>query len=228
MRKTVLGMPRQEWILASFLLAVCGAPDSRHHSPALFSPTERGCLDSVSFPIPTLPVLAQAMQTFAACRTPSAPLRLRGGKRGRNSVVVGKQAHQKKQAAWTHFVGGETFGADAAAEPFVLQAPKQDKRPADTSSPAVSRANARFMRGSPDLSEPAMMQHLRRGTASGGQKKRGGEGVKCGGGAHRQKGRVPFVSAHTQVCDAMNRLGISLPYPHDLCFYCITIITVPS
>ena len=51
----------------------------------------------------------------ATCTPPPATLlRLRGGKRGHNSVVVGKTAHQKKMEKWTHFTGGEAFGVDAA------------------------------------------------------------------------------------------------------------------
>ena len=59
----------------------------------------------------------------------AALLRLRGGKRGRNSVVVGKAAHRKRQSAWTHFTGGEAFGDDAGAGPRAGKPPSGPKLP---------------------------------------------------------------------------------------------------
>jgi hypothetical protein len=63
-----------------------------------------------------LEAVGDAQGALPATRTfpPAKPLRLRGGKRGHNSVVVGKTAHQKKMEKWTHFTGGEAFGVDAA------------------------------------------------------------------------------------------------------------------
>jgi hypothetical protein len=63
-----------------------------------------------------LDAVGDAQGAVPATRTPppATPLRLRGGKRGRNSVVVGKTAHQKKMEKWTHFTGGEAFGVDVA------------------------------------------------------------------------------------------------------------------
>ena len=129
-------------------------------------------------------------------------LRLRGGKRGRNSLVVGKQAHQKRQAAWTHFTNGETFGADAPAEKKEVSwktAPgRQDSRP-------KSKDSAR-----PDTSidEPTHMQKLRAGSAGAAGKKPWAGTRRGGHDAVRNNKKHPGRSSCTRMCDEINRLGV--------------------
>jgi hypothetical protein len=67
-------------------------------------------------------------------------LRLRGGKRGRKSVVVGKK--EKRESPWTHFTGGEAFGVDATKDIQLNARTRKEEHPGNI-APHRSRTNDR-------------------------------------------------------------------------------------
>ena len=131
-------------------------------------------------------------------------LRLRGGKRGRNSVVIGKRAHQKRKSGWMHFVGGETFGVEERAGPMC---------PADASGRPGARRD-QGLRGkngglqSDDLNDPDFLNRLRVGI--GDSRSSPGPRAKPSVWPQRAaaKHRPPRKSLCTQVCEEMNRLHV--------------------
>ena len=131
-------------------------------------------------------------------------LRLRGGKRGRNSVVIGKRAHQKRKNGWVHFVGGETFGVEERAGPLC---------PADGSGKPGPRRD-HGLRGkngglqSDDLNDPTFLNRLRVGI--GDSRRSHGPRAQPSVWPQRaaDKHRSPRKSLCTQVCEEMNRLHV--------------------
>ena len=101
-------------------------------------------------------------------------LRLRGGRRGRNSVVVGKKAQQKGQP-WTHFTGGDSFGAVEPTRTWDDSAQRSPQRPA--------RGALKSARGQP----PGELQRLRTGEPARRPRGKGHAGDRFGRGGGRAK-----------------------------------------
>ena len=143
--------------------------------------------------------------SLASCSLPVV-LRLRGGKRGRNSIVVGKKAHQKRKSAWTHFTGGETFGVDAPAEPAwqTARERKDGKSPDqhDLERMQVALVTLNIACATPP-DEITMRQSLRVGETARqvGRAKGSRRTTQKGGKAHS-------ASLHAIVCGELNRLGV--------------------
>jgi len=147
-------------------------------------------LAAIGGPPPAAPLGPAARA--AAARRVGCPLRLRGGRRGRNSVVVGKKAQQKGQP-WTHFTGGDSFGAVEATRNWDDSARRR-------CPPLRARGALRSARGFGQ--RPGELQRQRAGEPARRPRGQGHAGDHFGSGGGRAKHHLL-----AGICDFIQREG---------------------